>query len=126
MKHKRVRREKRVALEDGDRESHFFTNSYFVIFLVFYFTRTYTISYDYLLLLPFFYICMGFFSRTALFFVLFFGFFYGICSQFITWNPWHKRGINNPNYFFGDTVTICVVLSIWSYNLVCRLSEKVD
>lgn len=80
LPHKKARSIDKTPLSEYDWDSHFFCNSYFIIFIVFYFCWTYTVSYDALFILPFCYVCMGYLSKTVLFIVLFFAFLYGVCS----------------------------------------------
>lgn len=128
LPHKKLRNlnDPRGTLEEDARDKHFVINSYFVIFMVFFFVRTYTVSYDFLLIIPFAFVSMGFLSKTIMFVLMFFIFLYGTIAQFVTWNLWQKRSLNNPNFYWADTVVSSVALSLYTYNMVGRLTEKLQ
>lgn len=128
MPHKKLwdEKDKWLPLDEISWDNHFFVNTYFVIFMVFFFVWTYTVSYDFMLIIPFYFVSMGFLSKTVMFIILFFIFLYGIISQFVTWNLWQKRSLNNPNFYWADTVASSLALSLYTYNMVSRLTEKLQ
>lgn len=123
---KKLRLEVRVPLTEIERDNHFSFNMLIVLVCLLYFTKSYTVLFDFLPLIPLLVLKQNFASKATLAVLCLCIILYGIISQFTTWSLWRKRSLANPNFFFSDVLVSTAVLSIFAYNLIERQSLKND